>query len=216
MAEIITFSAERRAKAGRGPARALRRTGKVPAIVYGGKEEPLMLAVGAKEMRHELRGNPRFFSSLFELDVEGEKLRVLPREAQLHPVTDAPLHVDFIRAAVGGRVVVEVPVAFMNEPASPGLKRGGVLNIVRREIELSCPVDAIPAEIVVDLTGLEIGDSVHISHITLPEGVHPTITDRDFTICGVSPPTLAVEEEAEEAAEEAEGAEEGEDVKEEE
>jgi large subunit ribosomal protein L25 len=194
MAEIITFTAERRGKAGRGPARALRRSGKVPGIVYGGKEEPLMVAVGAKEIRHELRGNPRFFSSLFELDVEGERLRVLPREAQLHPVTDEPLHVDFIRTAAGGRVVVDVPVMFRNELASPGLKRGGVLNIVRREIELSCPVDAIPAEIVVDLTGLEIGDSVHISQVTLPEGVRPTITDRDFTICGVTPPTKVVEE----------------------
>jgi large subunit ribosomal protein L25 len=201
MAEIIAFSAERRARGGRGPARALRRAGKVPGIVYGGKEEPLMVAVSAKELKRELQGNPRLFSSLLELDLAGERLRVLPREAQLHPVTDEPLHVDFIRAAAGGRVVVEVPVVFRNEPASPGLKRGGVLNIVRREIELSCPVDSIPAEIVVDLTGLNIGDSVHISNVRLPEGVRPTITDRDFTICGVSPPTKVVEEAAAVAAE---------------
>jgi large subunit ribosomal protein L25 len=193
MAEVITFAAERRDKGGRGPARALRRTGKVPAIVYGGKEEPLMVAVTAKEVKRELTGNPRFFSALLELDLAGERLRVLPREAQLHPVTDEPLHLDFIRAAVGGRVTVEVPVLFRNEPASPGLKRGGVLNIVRREIELSCPVDAIPAEIVVDLTGVDIGDSVHISHIKLPEGVRPTITDRDFTIASIVPPTVATE-----------------------
>jgi large subunit ribosomal protein L25 len=193
MAEVITFAAERRGKAGRGPARALRRDGKVPAIVYGGKEEPLMVAVPAKEVKRELQRNPRFFSALLDLDLAGERLRVLPREAQLHPVSDEPLHLDFIRAAAGGRVVVEVPVVFRNEPASPGLKRGGVLNIVRREIELSCPVDGIPAEIVVDLTGVDIGDSVHISHIKLPEGVRPTITDRDFTICGVTPPTKVVE-----------------------
>lgn len=209
MSEVIAFGAERRAKGGRGPARALRRAGKVPAIVYGGKEEPLMIAVGAKEMKRELQGNPRFFSSLFELDIEGQRLRVLPREAQLHPVSDEPLHVDFIRAAAGGRVVVEVPVVFRNEAASPGLKRGGVLNIVRREIELSCPVEAIPAEIVVDLTGLEIGDSVHISHIGLPEGVRPTITDRDFTICGVTPPTKVTEEAAAAAPTEAKAEAEG-------
>jgi large subunit ribosomal protein L25 len=193
MAEVTTFVAERRDRAGRGPARALRRAGKVPAIVYGGKAEPLMVAVTAKAVKHELQGNPRFFSSLLELELAGERLRVLPREAQLHPVTDEPLHLDFIRAAAGGRVTVEVPVVFKNDAASPGLKRGGVLNIVRREVELSCPVDAIPAELVVDLTGVDIGDSVHISHISLPEGVRPTITDRDFTICGVTPPTKVVE-----------------------
>lgn len=189
MSETISFAAERRAKAGRGPARALRRDGKVPAIVYGGKEEPLMLAVGAKEIKRQLSTNARFFSSLFDLDLGDEKLRVLPREAQLHPVSDDPLHLDFIRAAAGARVVVEVPVVFRNEAASPGLKRGGVLNIVRREIELSCPVESIPSQLVVDLTGLEINASVHISHIQLPEGVRPTITDRDFTVCGITPPT---------------------------
>ena len=189
MSETMVFAAEKRTKGGRGPARALRRDGKVPAIVYGGKEEPLMLAVGAKEIKRQLSTNPRFFSSLFELDVDGEKLRVLPREAQLHPVSDDPLHLDFIRAAAGARVIVEVPVVFRNEAASPGLKRGGVLNIVRREIELSCPVESIPAQLVVDLTGLDINASVHISHIALPEGVRPTITDRDFTVCGITPPT---------------------------
>jgi large subunit ribosomal protein L25 len=189
MSETTVFAAEKRAKGGRGPARALRREGKIPAIVYGGKEEPLMLAVGAKEIKRQLSSNPRFFSSLFELDLGGERLRVLPREAQLHPVSDDPLHLDFIRAAAGARVTVEVPVVFRNEAASPGLKRGGVLNIVRREIELSCPVESIPAQIVVDLTGLEINASVHISQIQLPEGVRPTITDRDFTVCGITPPT---------------------------
>jgi large subunit ribosomal protein L25 len=189
MSNTMTMPAERRAKGGRGPSRSLRRDGKVPAIVYGGKEEPLMLAVPAKELKRQLQSNPRFYSSLFELDLGGETLRVLPREAQLHPVSDDPLHIDFIRATTGARVIVEVPVVFRNEPASPGLKRGGVLNIVRREIELSCPVESIPAQIDIDLTGLEIGDSVHISAVKLPEGVRPTITDRDFTICGVTPPT---------------------------
>ena len=204
MSETIVFAAEKRSKGGRGPARALRRDGKIPAIVYGGKEEPLMLAVAAKEIKRQLGTNPRFFSSLFELDVSGEKLRVLPREAQLHPVSDDPLHLDFIRAAAGTRVTVDVPVLFRNEAASPGLKRGGVLNIVRREIELSCPVESIPAQIVVDLTGLDINASVHISQIQLPEGVRPTITDRDFTVCGITPPTKGEVEAVAAAAGEAE------------
>ena len=204
MSETTVFSAEKRAKGGRGPARALRREGKIPAIVYGGRQEPLMLAVGAKEIKRQLTTNPRFFSSLFELDLGGETIRVLPREAQLHPVSDDPLHLDFIRAAAGARVTVEVPVVFRNEAASPGLKRGGVLNIVRREIELSCPVESIPAQLVVDLTGLDINASVHISHIRLPEGVRPTITDRDFTVCGITPPTKGEVEAAAAAAGEAE------------
>ena len=194
MVETLAFPAERRAKGGRGPSRALRRAGKVPAILYGGTEEPMMLAVPAKEMKRQIQTNARFYSSLLDLEIDGQKLRVLPRESQLHPVTDDPIHMDFVRAAEGARVVVEVPVVFRNEAASPGLKRGGVLNIVRREIELSCPVESIPARIEIDLSGLEIGDSVHISRVALPEGVRPTIVGRDFTICGVSPPTKASEE----------------------
>ena len=119
MTETMRFTAEKRPKAGRGPARALRRAGKVPAIVYGGKEEPLMLAVDRKEMKRQIQGNARFYSTLVDLDVEGRQLRVLPREAQLHPVSDDPLHIDFIRAAEGARVIVEVPVVFRNEAASP-------------------------------------------------------------------------------------------------
>ena len=190
MAEAMVFPAEQRTRTGKGPARQLRRQGKVPGIVYGGDGEPVMLALEFKEMKRQLSTNPRFFSSVFELDLAGEKMRVLPREAQLHPVTDEPLHIDFVRASEGARVVVEVPVVFTNEAASPGLKRGGVLNIVRRAVELSCPIERIPAELVIDLTGLEINDSVHISALTLPEGVRPTITDRDFTICSVAAPTV--------------------------
>jgi large subunit ribosomal protein L25 len=118
---------------------------------------------------------------------------VLPREAQLHPVSDDPLHVDFLRAEQGALIHVDVPVRFVHEELSPGLKRGGVLNIVRRALELICPADAIPGEIVVDLAGREIGDSVHISHVTLPPGVKSAITDRDFTICSIVPPTVVTE-----------------------
>ena len=189
----MIFTAERREKSGKGPARALRREGKVPAIVYGGQGEPARIALSLRELKRELGTNPRFFSSVFELDFGSETLRVLPREAQLHPVSDDPLHVDFLRAETGTTMNVEVPVRFVHEDQSPGIKRGGVLNIVRRTIELICPADAIPGELVVDLAGREIGDSVHISHITLPAGVKPTITDRDFTICSIVPPTVATE-----------------------
>lgn len=190
----ITFAAERREKAGKGPARAVRRAGKVPAIVYGGGEDHVQVAVGLKELRHQLTTNPRFFSSVVELDLGDLKIRALPREAQLHPVTDNPIHIDFLRAARGAQVTVGVPVRFVNEAQSPGLKAGGVLNIVRREVELVCPADAIPAELVVDLAGLEVNESVHINSITLPEGVRPAIADRDFTIASVKPPSVEEEE----------------------
>lgn len=190
------FEAQRRDRSGKGPARALRREGKVPAIIYGGRDEPMPVALPFKELKRELGTNPRFFSTVFELDFGGDKLKVLPREAQLHPVSDDPLHVDFLRAEQGAVVTVDVPVRFVREDQSPGMKRGGVLNIVRREIELLCPADAIPGEIVVDLSGREIGDTIHISQVSLPQGVRPTITDRDFTICSIVPPTVAVEETA--------------------
>lgn len=187
------FPAERRERSGKGPARALRREGKVPAIVYGGRGEPEQVALSLRDLKRELSNNPRFFSSVFELDFGNARLRVLPREAQLHPVSDEPLHIDFLRAETGAVITVEVPVRFVNEDGSPGIKRGGVLNIVRRTVELLCPADAIPGEITVDLAGREIGDSVHISEVTLPEGVRPTITDRDFTICSIVPPTVVSE-----------------------
>jgi large subunit ribosomal protein L25 len=187
------FAAERREKTGKGPARQIRREAKVPAIVYGGKAEPVLIALPFKELKRELGTNPRFFSTVFELDFGGERLKVLPREAQLHPVSDDPLHLDFLRAETGAVITVEVPVRFVHEDQSPGMKRGGVLNIVRRTLELACPADAIPGEIVIDLAGREIGDTIHISQVTLPAGVKPTITDRDFTICSIVPPTVATE-----------------------
>jgi large subunit ribosomal protein L25 len=188
------FSAERRERSGKGPARQLRREHKIPAIIYGGDKEPLRIAMPLKEVKLELSKNPRFFSTVFELDFGGERLKVLPREAQLHPVSDDPLHVDFLRAEQGAVIHVDVPVRFVHEDRSPGIKRGGVLNIVRRTLELICPADAIPGEIVVDLAGREIGDSIHISHVTLPAGVRSAITDRDFTIGSIVPPTVVTEQ----------------------
>lgn len=193
MAESITFTAERRERTGKGPARTLRREGKIPGIVYGGKEEPMRIALPFKAVKHVIGTNPRFFSSVVELDFGDGKARVLPREAQLHPVTDEPLHVDFIRAEAGATVTVGIPVRFVHEDQSPGLKRGGMLNIVRRTVDMVCPADAIPTELVVDLAGFEINESIHISHVKLPEGVKPTITDRDFTIASVVPPTVVTE-----------------------
>jgi large subunit ribosomal protein L25 len=206
MAETITLVAERRERFGKGPARALRREGKVPAIIYGGSEEPLRIALPFKEVKRQVASNPRFFTSILELDFGGEKARVLPREAQLHPVTDDPLHVDFLRAERGATVHVEVPVRFINEDQCPGLRRGGVLNIVRRELDLICPAEAIPGEIAVDLTGYDIGTSIHISQVTLPEGVRPTITDRDFTVASIVPPTVVADTGAAATTGEGEGA----------
>jgi large subunit ribosomal protein L25 len=202
MVEMITFAAEVRAVAGKGPARALRRAGRVPAVIYGESKDQEMVSLEARALRRQL-GNPHFFNTLCSLQVNGEAVRVLPRDVQLHPVTDDPIHADFVRVSAGATVEVEVPVVFVNEETSPGLKRGGVLNIVRREIELVCPADAIPGELTIDLQAFDIGDSVHISHVALPEGARPTITDRDFTIATISAPTV-VAEEAEAAQQEAE------------
>jgi large subunit ribosomal protein L25 len=197
MSEAIQLTAEPRDRTGKEAARALRKQHLVPAIVYGGKDEPQKIALVEREIKRELEMNPRFFSSVVALNIGGKTIQVVPREAQLHPVKGHPLHVDFLRAAKGSTVTVEVPVHFLNEERCPGIRRGGVLNIVRREIELVCPVEAIPDRIDVDLAQVEIGDSVHISAVTLPPNVTPTITDRDFTICAVVGRGPAGEDEAE-------------------
>ncbi len=197
MADVITLGFEPRERAGTGAARALRRAGRIPAIVYGGHEAPEKIAIQFNELQRVLVRHPRFLNSVCELVHDGRRIRVIPREIQFHPVSDQPLHIDFLRAEAGARVEVEVPVVFRHEEECVGLRRGGVLNVVRREVELECPVDAIPEQIEVDLRGVDIGDSVHISQVTLPEGVVPTIRDRDFTICTIVPPTVAVETAAE-------------------
>lgn len=185
MAEAIAIKAQARARVGKGAARELRRQGRVPGVIYGDNKAPEPIAVEFNELlRVANKGN--FLSTVFRLELDGAAIRVIPRELQLDPVRDFPVHVDFLRLAEGARVAVDVPVRFRNEAASPGLKRGGVLNIVRHEVELYCPADAIPAHIEVDLTGLEIGDSVHISHVKLPEGCSPVITSRDFTIATIA------------------------------
>ncbi len=203
MAATSSIAAEARDRVGKGAARALRRAGRVPAVVYGDNKEPLAISLDRNELIHEI-AKPGFFRRLYDIKVDGKTHRTLPRDVQKHPVTDMPLHVDFLRVSAKAKIAVAVAVVFENEDESPGLKRGGVLNIVRREIELVCPATAIPEAVHVDLTGLEIGDGVHISNITLPPDCEPTITDRDFTIATIAAPTIAVEEaEGEEEAEEA-------------
>lgn len=196
MTEIATIDAEVRERRGKGAARAARRAALVPAVVYGDRKEPLLITVDEKTLRRELK-QPGFFARQFDLRLNGESHRVLPRDVQLHPVTERPLHVDFLRVSADTKIRLSVPVVFENEEASPGLKRGGVLNVVRHEIEVFCAAGAIPQSFTVDLSGLDIGDSVHISEIALPEGVRPTITDRDFTIATIAAPTvMPAEEEA--------------------
>ncbi len=200
MADIVTIAAEVREGTGKGSARAIRRTGRIPAVIYGGKIPPQSISVPFKELDLQVK-NGRFMSTLVEIDVDGKSERVLPRDVQLHPVTDKPLHVDFLRLEKGSKIAVVVQISFVDEEESPGLKRGGVLNAVRRELELLCPVDAIPDLIVVSLAGLDINDIVHISAVTLPDGVSPTIIDRDFTVATIAAPTVVRDEEAEAAAE---------------
>ena len=199
MSDTIALPAEPRERVGKGAARAVRRAGRVPAVIYGDRKDPLTISLDPRDVDRELH-KPGFFATLYDVEVGGKKHRVLPRDVQLDPVSDRTVHVDFLRVAQDTEVTVNVPVNFVNEEESPGLKRGGVLNIVRHEIEFSCRADAIPQQIELDLTGLEIGDSVHISMVKLPDGVTPTITDRDFTIATVAAPSAVKAEAAEEQA----------------
>ncbi len=205
MPETVAISAEARERAGKGAARAARRAGRVPAVIYGNKETPVLISLDPLELRQQLRRSG-FFAHIFEVKVNGDTHRVLARDVQRDPVTDRPLHVDFMRFSAKTRINIDVAVRFINEEESPGIKMGGVLNIVRHAVELLCSPENIPEYLTVDLTGLEMGDGVHISDIELPEGVQPTITDRDFTVATIAAPTiLTVEEEEGEAAEGEEG-----------
>lgn len=193
MAEAGTLEASHREGAGTGPARAVRRTGKVPGILYGGGGEPVLISIEDRAMRNAMH-QPNFFSKPLQLKLDGKTVQVLPREIQTHPITDAPVHADFLRVTPQTRIRIRVPVYFEHEAESPGLKRGGVLNIVRHDVEVACTVATIPDHFTVDLSGLDIGDSVHISSVAMPEGVKPTIA-RDFTVATIAAPTIAVEEE---------------------
>ena len=194
MSDSLTLSAVKRDRAGKGSARAARRDGQIPAVIYGDRKEPLSITLNANEFR-KLISQSGIFSQLLNITVDGSDNNVLTRDIQLHPVTDVPLHIDFLRIAKGAKIAVMVAVEFINDDKSPGIKTGGILNVVRHEVELECPANAIPETIIVDLEGTNVGDSIHISAIELSEGVTPTITDRDFTVATIAAPVSETEEE---------------------
>jgi large subunit ribosomal protein L25 len=200
MAEMVELKASSRESTGKAANRTIRKEGRVPGIIYGDKQPPQNVTLEYKEIFKQVQTG-HFLSTVYMLDLEGSKVRVIPKDVQLHPVRDFPIHVDFLRISKDARVEVEVPVHFIGEAESPGLKRGGVLNIVRHQVELSCPADAIPETIEVNLAGLDIGDSVHISSVALPNNVTPTIADRDFTIATIVGSSAMKPEEPEGGAE---------------
>ena len=194
MSDTLTLPAEAREQVGKGASRSLRREGRVPAVVYGGNEAPLSIHVELKELTRQL-ATGHFFNSIVEIEVGGQKLRTLPKDVAFHPVNDRPLHADFLRLTGATLVHVKVPVVFTNEAKSPGIKRGGMLNVVHHELHLVMRSDAIPDDIVVDLTGLESGSSIHLRDIVLPEGSTDDSHERDLVIATVvAPPSLKSEE----------------------
>ncbi len=202
MAELVELKAAAREGTGKMANRSLRAQKMVPAVIYGGAAAPENVTLEYKEVFQQYQTG-HFLTTVCLLNMNGKKERVIPREVQVDPVRDFVIHVDFMRVSKSSRIEVAIPVHFINEEASPGLKRGGVLNIVRHEIECSCPADAIPESITIDLTGLDIGDSIHISAIELPVGVTSVVHERDFTIATVAGSSAMKPEAEPEAAEEA-------------
>jgi len=195
-----------------GQVNKLRSEGFIPAVLYGGEKNNLNISVKKLQFQ-DLIKTETFMSKVFDLDIDGNSEKALPREIAFDPVSDEPIHIDFMRIVKGSKIILEIPVKFINSEKSPGLKKGGVLNIVRRKVELKCPTESIPDEIIVDLDNIEINTSLKISSVKLPEGVTPTITDRDFVIGTVVAPTVLVEpEKVEEAAAEGEAPAEGEEA----
>lgn len=189
MTQIIALAATARDRAGKGTARATRRAGSIPAVIYGNKEKPVMIALDTTKFTREIH-RPGFFTHLFDITVDGVTHRVLPRDVQLDPVYDRPLHADFLRVSDTTEITLKVPVEFTNVETCPGIKKGGVLNVVRHDIEVFAKAADLPEKITVDLAGFEVGASIHISSVKLPEGVRPTITDRDFTVATIAAPTV--------------------------
>tara|TARA_B100000674_G_scaffold494496_1_gene519215 strand:- start:1682 stop:2398 length:717 start_codon:yes stop_codon:yes gene_type:complete len=212
---MSNLEANLRSETSRGKNNVLRKQGMVPGILYGGEEKNQLISVSKKNLKN-LLDKENFLSNVLKIKIDDKEINVLPREVSFDVVSDEPIHVDFLRMVSGRKIVLEIPVRFINNEQSPGLKRGGVLNIVRRKVELKCPTESIPNELVVDLDGLDIGASIKISAIKLPENVSPTITGRDFVIATVAAPTVVKEPEkpAEETAEGTEASAEGESPKE--
>ena len=200
MADTTIINGNLRNSTGKGSARAARRAGRIPAIIFGDKKETVSIDIEEREYK-KIMNQSGIFSRLLDLSVEGKSNLVLTRDIQFHPVSENPLHVDFLRVGKGSNINVSVPVSFINEELSPGLKTGGVLNTVRFELELMCPADSIPEKIEINLEGLVVGDSIKISSVNLPDGVSSTITDRDFTIATIAAPTVMSEVSTEETAE---------------
>jgi len=188
------LKAIKRENSSAGSTNKLRSSGLIPAILYGGKNPNQKISIEKKDIKNIINSDT-FLSKVLELDIEGKKEKVLPRDVSYHVVSEEPIHIDFMRIVSGKKIVIEVPVKFINQPDSPGLKRGGVLNIVRRKVELKCPAENIPDDITIDLTGTDIGTSIKISSVKLSENVLPTITDRDFVIATVAAPTIIKEPE---------------------
>lgn len=188
MSDQLTLSAEARERNGKGASRALRNSGRIPAVIYGNNEDPASIHIEEKLLMKALHTG-HFMNSVIMIEVGGKQVRTLAKDVAFHPVTDRPLHADFLRIGEHTEVHVEVPVHFVDEDTSPGMKRGAVLNIVRHELELVCDAAMIPEEIKISLAGLEIGASIHISHVQLPAGAKSAITDRDFTIATLVAPS---------------------------
>ena len=200
------IKAIKRDKSSTGSNNKLRREGYIPAILYGGKNPNQKISVEKNSIKNILNSGS-FLSKVLDMNIDGKNEKVLPREVAFNVVSEEPIHIDFLRIVAGSKIILEIPVKFKNHSESPGLKRGGVLNIVRRKVELKCPTDNIPDEIVVDLAGTDIGDSLKITSVKLSDNVMPTITDRDFVIATVAPPTIIKEPEKPAEGEAAEGAE---------
>lgn len=188
MSDTLTLSAETRDRAGKGASRALRREGRVPAVIYGMKQDPQSISLNERELV-KLLNTGHFMNSVVMVDAGGKAVRTLPKDVTFDVVTDRPLHVDFLRIAEHATVTVAVPIVFADEDAAPGIKKGGVLNIVRHELELVCDAAEIPSEVTISLKGLEVGDTIHISNVKLPKGTESAIDDRDFTIATVIAPS---------------------------
>ena len=203
---MSNLKATKRENLSSGSNNKLRAKGLIPAILYGGKDKNQNISISKKEISNIINSET-FLSKVLELDIEGKKEKVIPRDVAYHVVSEEPMHIDFMRIVSGKKIILEIPVKFINHPDSPGLKRGGVLNIVRRKVELKCPAESIPDEIVVDLAGTDIGTSIKISSVKLPENVIPTITDRDFVVATVAAPTVIKEPEKPAEETPAEGAE---------
>ncbi len=188
MTDTTIIEAQSRSRAGKGTARKLRTEGRTAAVIYGNREAPHLISLESRTFDRLIR-RPGFFNHIYDLSVDGTNQRVLPKDIQFDPVSDVPLHVDFLRVGPDTTVVVDVPCDFVNHEQSPGLKRGGVLGVVRHAVQVTCRTADIPETITVDLAGFDVGASIHISAVKLPDGVKPTITDRDFTIATIGAPS---------------------------